>query len=149
MNTRTQILLIWVPPKDWTGRSGDFRSHHWHLIVDGNVAYHLTHNVGKFWNKSRKVRAPVPSRGFEPGWIGSTTKNLINWSMISLLLFSFCWRSFFNLAPLSAQPAQHHHSTQPIPFICLVLCGPPSGLTQAQHSPAAVLDCSGQIPFHD
>jgi hypothetical protein len=24
-----------------TGRSGDSRSHHWRLVVDGNVAYHL------------------------------------------------------------------------------------------------------------
>jgi len=28
MNTRTQTLLLWAPPKDWTGKSGDFRSHH-------------------------------------------------------------------------------------------------------------------------
>jgi hypothetical protein len=28
-----------------TGRSGDSRSHHWRLVVDGNVAYHLTHNA--------------------------------------------------------------------------------------------------------
>jgi hypothetical protein len=27
------------------GRSEDSRSHHWRLIVDGNVAYHLTHNT--------------------------------------------------------------------------------------------------------
>jgi hypothetical protein len=37
-----------------TGRSGDSRSHHWSLVVDENVAYHLTHNVGKSQNKSRK-----------------------------------------------------------------------------------------------
>jgi hypothetical protein len=30
-----------------TGRSGDSRSHQWRLVVDGNVAYHLTHNIGK------------------------------------------------------------------------------------------------------
>jgi hypothetical protein len=30
-----------------TGRSGDSQSHHWRLVVDGNVAYHLTHNIGK------------------------------------------------------------------------------------------------------
>jgi len=29
----------------------------------GNIAYHLTHNAGKFWNKFRKMWAPVPSRG--------------------------------------------------------------------------------------
>jgi hypothetical protein len=28
-----------------TGRLGDSRSHHWHLVVDVNVAYHLTHNA--------------------------------------------------------------------------------------------------------
>jgi hypothetical protein len=37
-----------------TGRFGDSRSHHWRLIVDGNVAYHLMHNTGKSRNKSRK-----------------------------------------------------------------------------------------------
>jgi hypothetical protein len=30
-----------------TGRSGDSRSHHWRLVVDKNVAYHLTHNADK------------------------------------------------------------------------------------------------------
>ena len=30
-----------------TGRSEDSRSHHWHLVVDGNVAYHLEHNISK------------------------------------------------------------------------------------------------------
>jgi hypothetical protein len=37
-----------------TDRSGDSRSHHWRLVIDRNVAYHLTHNVGKSRNKSRK-----------------------------------------------------------------------------------------------
>jgi hypothetical protein len=37
-----------------TDRSEDSRSHHWHLVVDGNVAFHLTHNTGKSGNKSRK-----------------------------------------------------------------------------------------------
>jgi DMSO/TMAO reductase YedYZ molybdopterin-dependent catalytic subunit len=36
-----------------TDRSRDSQSHHWRLVVDGNVAYHLTHNAGKSW-KSRK-----------------------------------------------------------------------------------------------
>jgi len=62
MNTRTKILPLWAPPKDWTGRSGDSRSHHWRLVVDGNTAYHLTHNAEKSWNKSRKIRVSVPSR---------------------------------------------------------------------------------------
>ena len=30
-----------------TGKSEDSRSHHWRLVVDGNVAYHLTCNTGK------------------------------------------------------------------------------------------------------
>jgi hypothetical protein len=30
-----------------TGRSGDSRSHHWRLVVNENVVYHLTHNIGK------------------------------------------------------------------------------------------------------
>jgi hypothetical protein len=37
-----------------TGTSGDSRSHHWRLVVDRNVAYHLTYNAGKSQNKSRK-----------------------------------------------------------------------------------------------
>jgi hypothetical protein len=39
--------------------SGDSRSHHWRHVVDGNVAYPLTHNAGKSRIKSmKKVRAP-------------------------------------------------------------------------------------------
>jgi hypothetical protein len=29
-----------------TSKSGDSRSHQWRIVVDGNVAYHLTHNAG-------------------------------------------------------------------------------------------------------
>jgi hypothetical protein len=50
-----------------TDRSGDSRSHQWRLVVDGNVAYHLTHNAGKSWKIQEKVRAP----GFEPWWVAS------------------------------------------------------------------------------
>jgi hypothetical protein len=32
-----------------TVRSEDSRSHQWHLVVDGNIAYNLTHNAGKSW----------------------------------------------------------------------------------------------------
>jgi hypothetical protein len=31
-----------------TSRSGDSRSHQRRLVVDKNVAYHLTHNADKF-----------------------------------------------------------------------------------------------------
>jgi hypothetical protein len=37
-----------------TGRSGDSRNHQWRLVVDGNVAYHLTHNAGKSWKNPGK-----------------------------------------------------------------------------------------------
>jgi hypothetical protein len=37
-----------------TDRSGDSRSHHWRLVVDRNVAYHLAYNAEKSRNKSRK-----------------------------------------------------------------------------------------------
>jgi hypothetical protein len=37
-----------------TGRSGDSGIHHWSLVVDGNVSYHLTHNAGKSQNNFRK-----------------------------------------------------------------------------------------------
>jgi hypothetical protein len=40
-----------------TGRSRDSRSHQWRVFVDGNVAYHLTHNAGKSWKIQEKVRA--------------------------------------------------------------------------------------------
>ena len=41
------------------------------------------HNTVKSYIKSRKMRAPVQSRGLEPGWIGFTTMNLTNWAMLS------------------------------------------------------------------
>jgi hypothetical protein len=55
-----------------TGRSRDSRSHQWRLVVDENVAYHLTHNVGKSWKIQEKVRAP----GF--WWVAS------HWTVLSL-----------------------------------------------------------------
>jgi hypothetical protein len=41
-----------------TGRSGDSQSHHWCLVIEGNVAYHLTHNADKSWKFQENVRAP-------------------------------------------------------------------------------------------
>jgi hypothetical protein len=47
LNTRTRTLSLWAPSKDralvWSENS---QSHHWCLVVDKNVAYHLTHNTG-------------------------------------------------------------------------------------------------------
>jgi hypothetical protein len=57
-----------------TGRSGDSRSHQLCLVVDGNVAYHLTHNTSKSWKIQEKVRAP----GFEPWWVAS------HWTVLPL-----------------------------------------------------------------
>jgi len=37
----------------------------------------------KSWNNFRKMRAPVPSRGLEPWWAGSTTRNLTSWATLS------------------------------------------------------------------
>jgi hypothetical protein len=65
------------------GRSWSSRSHHRRLAVDEDVAYHLMHSAGKSWNKSRKIRTPVPSQWLKPWWTDSTTRNTINWSMIS------------------------------------------------------------------
>jgi hypothetical protein len=59
----------------WTGKFRDWRSHHRRLAVDGHVAYHWKNSAVKSWNKSRKMQAPVSSRGFEPRWAGSTTRN--------------------------------------------------------------------------
>jgi hypothetical protein len=58
MNTRTQILSLWAPLKDWApDRPGDSRSHHWRLVIDGNAAYHLTqHNAGKSWENPSTYR---------------------------------------------------------------------------------------------
>jgi hypothetical protein len=69
MNTRTQILPLWAPLKDLVRRSRDSRNHHRHLAVDGDVTYHWKHSAGKSWNKSRKIRALVPSREPERGWL--------------------------------------------------------------------------------
>jgi hypothetical protein len=40
-----------------TCRSGDSRSHHWRLVVNGNITYHLMHNAYKSWKIQEKVRA--------------------------------------------------------------------------------------------
>jgi hypothetical protein len=45
-----------------TGRFGDSRSHQWRLVVDENVAYHLTHNA----DKSLKIQENVRESDFEP-----------------------------------------------------------------------------------
>jgi hypothetical protein len=69
--------------KDCAGTSRDWQSHRRHLAVDGNVIYHWKNNTVKSWNKSRKIRTPVPNRGLEPWWAGSTTRNLTNWARLN------------------------------------------------------------------
>jgi hypothetical protein len=60
----------------WTDKSRDWRSHHRRLTVNGHVIYHWKNSAIKFWNKSRKIRAPMSSRGLKLGWAGSTIRNL-------------------------------------------------------------------------
>jgi hypothetical protein len=66
----------------WTSKSWG-RSHHKRLAVDRHVAYHWKNSAVKSWNKSRKMRPPVSSRGLEPGWAVSTTRNLTSWATLS------------------------------------------------------------------
>ena len=75
MNTRTRILPLWAPSKDWAGKSWNSRSHHRRLAVDEHVAYHLMHSAGKSWNKSRiKCRTQDLNPGWEPPNFHSTIK---------------------------------------------------------------------------
>jgi hypothetical protein len=41
----------------------------------GDITYHWKYSAVKSWNKSRKMQAPVPSRGLEPGWASSTMES--------------------------------------------------------------------------
>jgi hypothetical protein len=77
-----------------TGSSGDSRSHQWHLVVDGNVAYHLTHNAGKSWKIQEKVRAP----GFELWWVASHRTVLpldykLNRKELGIIALGKSWRA--------------------------------------------------------
>jgi hypothetical protein len=54
LTTRTQTLSLWPPPKDWAPVDMEILEVTTSLVVDGNVAYHLTYNVGKSQSKSRK-----------------------------------------------------------------------------------------------
>jgi hypothetical protein len=55
MNTSTQILRLWASSKTEPANSRDWRSHHRHLAVDGNIVYHQKHNTVK----SYKIRSHV------------------------------------------------------------------------------------------
>ena len=50
MNTHTQTLSLWASSKTEPANPRDWRSHHWCLVVDGNVAYHWMHNAVKSQN---------------------------------------------------------------------------------------------------
>jgi hypothetical protein len=43
LNTCTQTLLLGVSSKSVPANPQDWRSHHRHLTVDGNVTYHWKH----------------------------------------------------------------------------------------------------------
>jgi hypothetical protein len=63
---------LWAPLKDWAPvSSGDSWSYYWHLIVNENAAYHITHNVNK---SQEKVRA----LWFELWWVVS------HWTVLPL-----------------------------------------------------------------
>jgi hypothetical protein len=66
-----------------TSRSADSRSHHWHLVDDGNIAYHLMHNARKSLNKSRKR---CEHQDLNPGGYRSTRPSY-HWTTDS---FAYC-----------------------------------------------------------
>jgi len=47
MNTCTRILSLWASLKTEAANPRDWRSHHRHLTVNGNIAYHRMHNAVK------------------------------------------------------------------------------------------------------
>jgi hypothetical protein len=56
-NTPANPTLMSTPPKDWAPADleiPEVRSHLWRLVVEGNVAYHLTHNTGKPGKSSKR-----------------------------------------------------------------------------------------------
>jgi hypothetical protein len=79
-NTRTQSLPLLAPPKR--------PCRHISRLMKSPQAprYRWKHNTVRSWNKSRKMQAPVPSRGLELEWAGSTTRNLTNRARLSSLL---------------------------------------------------------------
>ena len=59
-----------LPLYDQETEPADSRwSHHWCLAIDWHVGYRWKNSAVKFWNKSRKMRAPVPSQVLESWWI--------------------------------------------------------------------------------
>jgi hypothetical protein len=53
MNTCTLTLPLWAPSKDWVPADLEILEVR-RLVVDGNIAYHLTYNAGKSRNNPRK-----------------------------------------------------------------------------------------------
>jgi hypothetical protein len=99
----------------WIGKSRDWSSHRRCLVVDGHVAYHWKNSAVKSWNKSRKIRTPVSSRGLESGWADSTTRNPTVYGNASARTF----RQTPTLAPGSRvcipRSARPHMATTPLP----------------------------------
>ena len=50
MNTCTQTLSLWASSKTESANLQDWQSHHRHLAVDGNIAYHWICNAVKSQN---------------------------------------------------------------------------------------------------
>ena len=89
--TNINILSPWIHARNpiSISTSKRFSRQILHLAIEGHTSYHTIERIAlvKSWNKSRKMRTPVPSRGLKPWWIGSTTKNLTSWVTLSSLWF--------------------------------------------------------------
>jgi hypothetical protein len=68
-----------------------------HLAIDGDVVYYWKHSTVKSYNKFRKMRAPVSSRGLEPRWAGSTTKNPISRATLSSQQCQYTWSQYITV----------------------------------------------------
>jgi hypothetical protein len=53
------------------------------------------------WVISHKYNTPMSNLGFEPGWLGSTTRNLTNWAGLSLNYWKLQKNHRFKLMNLS------------------------------------------------
>jgi hypothetical protein len=70
-----------------TGRSRDSRSHQWRLVIDGNVAYHLTHEADKSW----KIQERCEHQDLKPCWVPS------HWTVLPLDYNSTSPIAIFNI----------------------------------------------------
>ena len=85
----TITLSLWAPLKDWADTSSwDWRSRYRHLRSWRERLLPLNAHHRMSWSKSRKMRPPMPNLGFEPWCVGSTTKKLTIWHLLSGKLYA-------------------------------------------------------------